>query len=474
MSEKESLLLYEHGGNVHAAASARSVAPEDILDFSANINPLGAPEWLRSCISRELDSLLHYPDPTASKLKGIIAKEYGVSPDMVLVANGSTELLYQLPRVLDCKRAVIPVPCYVDYLKVMELAEIEVLTIELQEKDGFQPDVQAIDETLLPGDLLILGSPNNPTGRVLAAKEIIGLAEAHPQVIFLIDEAFLPFVEGGITVAGSEPNIITLHSLTKFYAIPGLRLGFGVFPRAVAARLEKLLPPWTVNSLAQKVGERALCDRAYQKDSREYWSHCKKDFLQGLARFPDLTIYPTAANYLLIRIKGTVPVSELKEKLQQQNILIRDCSNYQGLGAEYFRIAIRSESENEIILHALSTILPLRTQTKKKRKKTPAIMFQGTSSNAGKSVLTAALCRILLQDGVRVAPFKAQNMSLNSFVTVDGLEMGRAQVVQAQAARLDPDVRMNPILLKPNSDTGSQIIVRGRPVANMAVMEYVE
>ncbi len=101
-------------------------------------------------------------------------------------------------------------------------------------------------------------------------------------------------------------------------------------------------------------------------------------------------------------------------------------------------------------------------------------MFQGTSSNAGKSVLTAALCRILLQDGVRVAPFKAQNMSLNSFVTVDGLEMGRAQVVQAQAARLDPDVRMNPILLKPNSDTGSQIIVRGKPIANMAVMEYVE
>jgi adenosylcobyric acid synthase len=103
---------------------------------------------------------------------------------------------------------------------------------------------------------------------------------------------------------------------------------------------------------------------------------------------------------------------------------------------------------------------------------TPAIMFQGTSSNAGKSVLTAALCRILLQDGLRVAPFKAQNMSLNSFVTRDGREMGRAQVVQAQAARLDPDVRMNPVLLKPCSDTGSQVIVLGRPVANMNVAQY--
>ncbi|MDH5523007.1 MAG: cobyric acid synthase [Desulfobulbaceae bacterium] len=105
--------------------------------------------------------------------------------------------------------------------------------------------------------------------------------------------------------------------------------------------------------------------------------------------------------------------------------------------------------------------------------KTPALMFQGTCSNAGKSVLTAAMCRILLQDGLRVAPFKAQNMSLNSFVTRDGGEMGRAQVVQAQAARLDPDVRMNPVLLKPSSDTGSQVIVMGRPVANMKVSEYV-
>ncbi|MCF8057624.1 MAG: cobyric acid synthase [Desulfocapsa sp.] len=472
MSEKEFSFLYKHGGNVHAAARARSVSPEDILDFSANINPLGAPEWLRSCISRELDTILHYPDPTASKLKESIAEELNVAADTVLVANGSTELLYQLPRVLDCKRAVIPVPCYVDYLKVMEVAEVPVLTIELEEKKGFLPDFQMIGETLLPRDLLVLGSPNNPTGRVIAAKKIINLAADYPLVTFLIDEAFLPFVEGGKSVAGAGANIITLHSLTKFYAIPGLRLGFGVFPKAVAAKLEKLMPPWSVNSLAQKVGERAIADRRYQKESKKYLLSCKESFLQGLALFPDLTIYPSEVNYLLIRVKGGVTVLAVKKKLESRNILIRDCSNYRGLGADFFRIAIRSEKENNLFLQALSTILPCKSQKRKKCKKTPAIMFQGTSSNAGKSVLTTALCRILLQDGVRVAPFKAQNMSLNSFVTMDGLEMGRAQVVQAQAARLDPDVRMNPILLKPSSDTGSQIIVRGKPIANMEVMEY--
>jgi adenosylcobyric acid synthase len=106
--------------------------------------------------------------------------------------------------------------------------------------------------------------------------------------------------------------------------------------------------------------------------------------------------------------------------------------------------------------------------------RTPALMFQETCSNAGKSILTAALCHILLQDGLSVAPFKSQNMSLNSFVTRQGEEMGRAQVVQAQAARLDADVRMNPVLIKPNSDTGSQITVMGKPVGNMTVENYVE
>ncbi|HID69815.1 MAG TPA: cobyric acid synthase [Desulfobacterales bacterium] len=463
---------YEHGGNVHAAASVKNGRLEDILDFSANINPSGPPEWLRSCISHELDTVLHYPDPYGSGLKKIIAEKYNVAAENALVANGSTELLYQLPHVIDCSRAVIPVPCYIDYIKVMELASIPVHLIELPEQNNFIPDLHVIEQTIVPGDLLILGSPNNPTGQSVRAKEIKNLATANPQVLFLIDEAFLEFVEGSLSLGGTLPNIITLHSLTKFYGIPGLRLGFGIFPDPIAADLRKIMPPWTVNSLAQKVGERALLDLDYQKQSREYFLKCKKDFLTALADFPDLNVFPSDANYLLVKLSGQCSVQMLQEKLAESNILIRDCSNYSGLENKvFFRIAIRNQSDNTKFIQTLSTILPSKKGHKTIRK-TPAIMFQGTSSNAGKSVLTAALCRILLQDGVQVAPFKAQNMSLNSFVTLDGLEMGRAQVVQAQAARLDPDVLMNPILLKPNSDTGSQIIVRGKPIGNMTVSEY--
>lgn len=463
---------YEHGGNIHAAASAKNSQLKDILDFSANINPFGPPEWLRSCISRELETVLHYPDPYCSELKKIIAEKYNVAADNVLVANGSTELLYQLPHAIECSRAVIPVPCYIDYVKVMELAAIPVQLIELPELNDFAPDLQIIQQAIVPGDLVILGSPNNPTGQSISRENIINLATANPEVLFLVDEAFLEFMDNSASVAGTLSNIITLHSLTKFYGIPGLRLGFGVFPHLIATNLQKILPPWSVNSLAQKVGERALGDLDYQKQSREYFAKCKKDFLKNLSYFRNLKIFPSDANYFLIRLNEQFKVQELQKELVEANILIRDCSNYAGLENKgFFRVAIRNETDNREFIQALSKILPSKRKQSRSRK-TPAIMFQGTSSNAGKSVLTAALCRILLQDGVQVAPFKAQNMSLNSFVTLDGLEMGRAQVVQAQASRLDPDVLMNPILLKPNSDTGSQIIVRGKPVGNMTVLEY--
>ena len=171
---------------------------------------------------------------------------------------------------------------------------------------------------------------------------------------------------------------------------------------------------------------------------------------------------------------GGGDTASLAEYCLGHGIMIRRCENYQGLESAhlFFRIAVRTKQENLRLIQLLQAYFGKGRSRKAERKKASSIMFQGTCSDAGKSIITAALCRILHQDGVRVAPFKAQNMSLNSFVTLQGDEMGRAQVVQAQAARLDPDCRMNPILLKPNSDTGSQIIVCGKPVGNMSVLDY--
>jgi cobyric acid synthase CobQ/L-threonine-O-3-phosphate decarboxylase len=464
-----------HGGNVHGLARDMGIDVASLLDFSANINPLGPPEWLRPLISSEVASLVHYPDPYAGKLVQAIAGRYQVPAESVVVANGTTELLYQLPKLLGLDRALIPCPSYIDYAKVMALAGLTVHPFLLSAERGFMLQPGELAPLLTGGELVVIGSPNNPTGALVDPEQIVQLAKAHPATLFLVDEAFLDFVVDGKSVALAADNIMTLHSLTKFYAIPGLRLGFGIFPLPIARLLREHLPPWTVNTLAQAVGVRALADQDYAEQSRTLCRELRKDLTCELQGFPALQLFDSAANYLLLRLVDGSDSTILAARLLERRIMIRTCGNYTGLDASYFRIAVRTAAENRRLLDALSEILqprPVKAVNPAPKTARP-LMFQGTSSNAGKSVLTAALCRILLQDGVRVAPFKAQNMSLNSFVTRDGLEMGRAQVVQAQAARLDPDVRMNPVLLKPNSDTGSQVIVHGRSVGNMDVMTYL-
>jgi len=464
-----------HGGNVHALAREMGLNIADLLDFSANINPLGPPEWLRPVISREVENLVHYPDPYAPALVSVIADRYQVSEESVVVANGTTELLYQLPKLLCCDQALIPCPSYIDYAKVMELAGMIVQPFLLTAESGFMLDPQKLSPLLFGGELVVIGTPNNPTGALVDPEQIIALAKSHPTTLFLVDEAFLDFVENGKSVAACADNILTLHSLTKFYAIPGLRLGFGIFSLPLARLLREHLPPWTVNSMAQAVGVRALADQEYGEQSRALCRELRTAFIHELRGIPALQVFDSAANYLLLRLVDGSDAGILARQLLERRIMIRTCGNYTGLDTSYFRLAVRTEPENRLLLDALREVLHpgCVKRVKPALKLAHPLMFQGTSSNAGKSVLTAALCRILLQDGVRVAPFKAQNMSLNSFVTRDGLEMGRAQVVQAQAARLDPDVRMNPVLLKPNSDTGSQVIIRGRSVGNMDVLTYL-
>jgi cobyric acid synthase CobQ len=201
----------------------------------------------------------------------------------------------------------------------------------------------------------------------------------------------------------------------------------------------------------------------------------REELLTGLGDFGEIDVFEGRANFLLARIdRSGWDASRLGRELLGRGLAIRVCDNYTGLGQNYFRVAVRPSEEQHKLLQALGSVLRKSARAPKKVNRRPAIMFQGISSNAGKSILTAALCRILLQDGRRVAPFKAQNMSLNSFVTHQGGEMGRAQAVQAAACRLQPDVRMNPILLKPNSDRGSQIILNGQPIGNMEFGQYAK
>ncbi|XOF34070.1 MAG: cobyric acid synthase [Candidatus Electrothrix sp. YB6] len=475
-----------HGGNITELAARLGCRPEEILDFSANINPLGPPEYLWNILAARLPELVHYPDPESAELVRAIARQYRLPAEQIVPGNGTSDLLYTAIRVLApvrgkrIKRAVIPVPAYIDYRHACEQVELEVLPLPLYAEDDFQPDLEQLSARLQPEDLVILGQPNNPTGRMNDRDALLALADQHPDVLFLPDEAFAGFVLGYTSLAGCRENIITLCSLTKLFAVPGLRLGFLAASETICRQIRQQIAPWSVNSLAQAAGAAMLGDTEYIRRTQELITENRKKLCCELQSIPSLRVVAGTANFLLIRLADKLSAAELAERLlHQARIAIRVCTNYEGLNGQYgqyFRLAVRLEEENKRLINALQDVLlpeKQKTSAQAKRKKTPSLMLLGTGSDVGKSVLVAGLCRVLLQDGVRVAPFKAQNMSLNSYVTRNGGEMGRAQVVQAQACRLDPDVRMNPVLLKPSSDVGSQVIVLGRPVGNMRVTEYV-
>ncbi|MDD5168880.1 MAG: cobyric acid synthase, partial [Syntrophales bacterium] len=465
----------KHGGNLARLSALSGIPREKILDFSANINPLGPPEWLRGMISCGVQDLTHYPDPGATRLISAIGHRYGIKEEEVAVGNGSTEILYAIPRACPKARAVIPVPSYADYASAAEMAGMEVVRLHLREADGLRLDLTVLEENLEGNELVFLGQPNNPTGLTSPAAALRSLALRHPETIFIIDEAFADFLPDLDRLIVNRPvNVIVMGSLTKFYAVPGLRIGFAVGSPSIISVIQSFILPWSVNSLAQSVGEAAVGDPVYGEQTRLFVGQEREFLTAALQSMPGLFVYPGEANFLLLRIdNGSINTTELSERLlKDKGIALRNCANFDGLDDHFFRIAVRTRRENEQLVSALEEIFRGKKAAPSKRK-TPALMFQGTSSNAGKSILTAALCRILFQDGYRVAPFKSQNMSLNSYVTREGGEMGRAQVVQAQACRLDPDVRMNPILLKPNSDTGSQVIIMGQPVGNMDVDAYI-
>ena len=282
---------------------------------------------------------------------------------------------------------------------------------------------------------------------------------------FVVDEAFADFVDGfdSITV-GRPANVVALCSLTKFYAIPGLRLGCAVADRELVERAKELVPPWSVNTLAQAVGAIALLDEDYATRTCELVRAQRERLFDDLRRIPGVATYDGEANFLLVKLnRSDIDAPELANRLLRQGIAIRVCDNFDGLDRRFFRVAVRTDAENALLIMSLRSAMCRSRRGSRRAASLRGARFtrrfallgvitehrplcSSTSSNAGKSVLTAALCRPA-SGWYLVAPFKAQNMSLNSYVTSrrrrDGQSAGRA----GSCLPHRPRRAMNPILL---------------------------
>ncbi|MBL8019491.1 MAG: cobyric acid synthase [Leptospirales bacterium] len=498
--------VFFHGGDLTRLARQFGLKPSDILDFSSNINPLGPPDYLRAWISQDVDTLDTYPEPRAESLCNALAASMNLPTDTIVVGNGANELIYAIVRAAPAKRMVTVEPTFVEYRRAAMAANLTHLPVLT--KPGREFPFQELESALQERDIVFLAHPNNPTGALLDRENIAEIIRKRTEILFVIDESFIDFVDKAAPQSNLSfahlglNNVIVLRSFTKFFAIPGLRLGYSISCPDLALRIQEQLPAWNVNAIAQSVGKKILSmeesasifkapgpdQLSYAGETRALIATNRSLLLRELAEIPQVHPFESSANFILCELKNGTANDLSNRLMERYAISIRSCHNYLGTTAGHFRVAVRSIEDNTELVRSLRAVLaeasdattrqanpvapPPARNYSRKRNKRPAIMLQGTGSNAGKTLMTAAFCRILLRQGLRVAPFKSQNMSLNSFVTARGEEISRAQALQAVACKIEPDTRMNPVLLKPNADTGSHVLLHGKPVGHMRAVEY--
>ncbi|TGM98519.1 cobyric acid synthase [Leptospira dzoumogneensis] len=470
-----------HGGNLFRMADIAGVDPAEILDFSSNLNPLGFPDWVRPLINSRISDLIHYPDPNYTKARISLEKHWNIPREEIVFGNGASELIHILPKIKHFDLAVIAQPSYIDYRKSLKLAGLQIQEILLQKGSDFELNHEELIQILQKDPnkqiLVLLGHPNNPTGKLLNREKILKIASDHKNSFFVIDESFIDFVPGDISFRNfRSENLAVLWSLTKILALPGLRIGLLLADPKIASGISELLPSWSLNSLSASILEKFGEDQDFLSKTKEKIPEWKNIFKNGLEDLGIFRVYDTHTNFILLEFsdpKGNV--QELENLLLKEfKIGVRNCGNFKGLENNYIRIAIKTQEENEILIRSFRSIFKKDPKASKTKKVKPSLMLQGTASNVGKSILATAFCRIFTQDGFKVAPFKSQNMALNSFVTYEGAEIGRAQALQAQACKIRADYRMNPILLKPSSEKDSQVILNGKPVEAMDFRDYMK
>ncbi|MBG1244120.1 threonine-phosphate decarboxylase CobD [Nostoc sp. NZL] len=371
-----------HGGNLAWAAALAGCPPDAILDFSASISPLGPPNSAIAAIQSQIGNLKHYPDPNYSELRLALSHFHQLPPEWILPGNGSAELLTLIGRELaELAATILITPAFGDYYRTLRAYNANVLEcpLSLVSQCGLLPRGDAKGDGGFPheqlrtrrvtghwslfldtGDRtndkgLLLNNPHNPTGKIFSRDSILPYLEQFALVV--VDEAFMDFVppneeQSLIPVVQEYANLVVLRSLTKFYSLPGLRLGYAIAHPDCLAKWQLWRDPWPVNTLAAAAAIAALQDTEFQQQTWAWLPPARNQLFQGLAEISGLQPQVSAANFLLV--KSQESTSQLQQQLlKHHQILIRDCLSFKELGDRFFRVAIRSNSDNQRLLTAL-------------------------------------------------------------------------------------------------------------------------
>lgn len=340
-----------HGGDIYGADLT-----EQPLDFSASINPLGMPEAVHAAAVHALEDSMHYPDPFCRALRAALAQREGVSPEEIFCGGGAADVLYRLMLTLRPKKVWMPVPTFGEYAQAAQLAGAQVVTVPLRPEDNFTARADIWDALTSDIDLVVLCTPNNPTGRTMDKGLVKKGLERCREIgaWMLADVCFQDFLDepeqaefGDLL---SDYPLILLKSLTKMYAMPGLRVGYCMCAdTGLMGRLYDAGAPWSVSVVAQACGIAAARDDGHAARTRAYIAQQRARLVDEL-RALGFVVIEGQANYILFR-NDHIPA--LVQRLRARGILVRDCGNFTGLDARWIRIAVRTEAENFVLLHAL-------------------------------------------------------------------------------------------------------------------------
>lgn len=354
-----------HGGNIWKASREAGIRSEDIMDFSASINPLGLSPRAASAIKKSLRFISPYPDPSSAAIAEELAGYHGISTREILPGNGSTEFIHLLPSLLKPASALIVEPAFSEYRKALRNNGCRADSFILKEETRFSIDTGRLKKRVSKGyDLLYIANPANPTGAVTGKEGIIEVARFCERLgaTLIVDEAFVDFCEDRSIKkeAVRLRNVVVLRSMTKFFSMAGLRLGYIIAHRDTVRKFAKRVPPWSVNTLAGAAVESIRDGRYIRKVHR--WLDREKDFVsRGLGSIKGVRVFDSAANFFMVKIMDkSLTAPELKSILFEKGILIRDLSAFRGLGPGYFRIAIKTRRENEILIRALKRVFGKR------------------------------------------------------------------------------------------------------------------
>lgn len=348
-----------HGGQLRQIADHFGIPISELFDFSANINPDGPPPAVLSCLREALDDpsiLTNYPDLDERELRQRLAHYAGVRPESVVVANGFVPLLEAALRILPIRSCLVPVPAFVEYRKVLEGSGIAFVPHELDPGSEFKYGPSNLATCTY--EAILLANPQNPSGVLSPRETMLRIVEeaAQRKIFVLLDEAFIDYCPA-ISLAREIdrfPNLVVFRSVTKFFAMAGLRIAYALAHEQLRKGIQEVVAPWPVTSLASLAAGHAVQDDSYARRTITR-NHERRDQMRRAIEKLGIDVYSSAANFLLLRLPGHIDCHQLWERLiRRHRIVLRNCANYEALDSRHLRAAVRGHMENERLIEALA------------------------------------------------------------------------------------------------------------------------